>query len=84
MLRDEHGSIVMAETDRSRFSSGRDVSFVRLEPTRVLEVRYDQMEGARFRHTAQFFRGRPDRDARSCTFNQLERPIAYDLTRVHE
>ena len=84
VLRDEHGDIVTGETDRSRFSSGRDVSFVRLEPTRVLEVRYDQMEGARFRHTAQFFRWRPDRDARSCTFEQLERPIAYDLSRVLE
>ncbi|HAM26213.1 MAG TPA: ATP-dependent DNA ligase, partial [Microbacteriaceae bacterium] len=44
--------------------------------------RYDQMEGARFRHTAQFFRWRPDRDPRSCTFDQLERPIAYDLGEV--
>jgi len=84
VMRDEHGTIVTGETDLSRFSSGRDVSFVRLEPTRVLEVRYDQMEGARFRHTAQFFRWRPDRDARSCTFEQLERPIAYDLSRVLE
>jgi ATP-dependent DNA ligase len=48
----------------------------------VLEVRYDQMEGMRFRHTAQFFRWRPDRDPRSCTFEQLERPIAYDLSEV--
>ena len=82
VLRDESGAIVTGETDRSRFSSGKDVSYVRLQPTRVLEVRYDQMEGARFRHTAQFFRWRPDRDARSCTFDQLERPIAYDLSQV--
>ena len=82
VLRDESGGIVTGETDRSRFSSGKDVSYVRLQPTRVLEVRYDQMEGARFRHTAQFFRWRPDREARSCTFDQLERPIAYDLSQV--
>jgi ATP-dependent DNA ligase len=80
--RDESGDIVKGETERSRFSAGKDVSFVRLEPTRVLEVRYDQMEGMRFRHTAQFFRWRPDREARSCTFDQLERPIAYDLSKV--
>lgn len=77
--RDESGEAVTGETDRSRFSSGKDVSFVRLRPERVLEVRYDQMEGMRFRHTAQFERWRPDREARSCTFEQLDRPIAYDL-----
>jgi ATP-dependent DNA ligase len=82
VMRDEAGDIVKGETERSRFSAGKDVSYVRLEPTCVLEVRYDQMEGMRFRHTAQFFRWRPDRDARSCTFEQLDRPIAYDLSRV--
>lgn len=82
VLRDEEGRIVLGTTERSRFSSGRDTSYVRLQPTRVLEVRYDQMEGARFRHTAQFFRWRPDRDARSCTFEQLDRPVEYDLSRV--
>lgn len=79
VLRDEDGQTVTGETERSRFSSGKDVSFVRLRPERVLEVRYDQMEGMRFRHTAQFERWRPDRDARSCTYDQLDRPIAYDL-----
>jgi ATP-dependent DNA ligase len=45
-------------------------------------VRYDQLEGDRFRHTVQFERWRPDRDARSCTFEQLESVSAYDLARV--
>jgi ATP-dependent DNA ligase len=80
--RDEAGEVVTGEGERSRFSSGKDVSFVRLRPERVVEVRYDQMEGSRFRHTVQFDRWRPDREARSCTFEQLERPIAYDLSRV--
>ena len=79
VIRDASGNPELGETDRSRFSSSRDVSFVRLEPTVVVEVKYDQMEGRRFRHTAQFLRWRPDREARSCTFDQLERPIAYDL-----
>ena len=49
---------------------------------RVIEVRYDHMEGERFRHTAQFERWRPDRDPRSCTFEQLEEPITYDLAEI--
>ena len=79
---DTAGDVVKGATDRSRFSGNKDVSFVALEPTRVLEVKYDQMEGARFRHTVQFYRWRDDRDARSCTFEQLERPVAYDLAEV--
>jgi ATP-dependent DNA ligase len=82
VLRDEAGGILKGEGERSRFSSGKDVSYVRLKPSLVAEVRYDQMEGMRFRHTAQFERWRPDREAASCTFEQLERPIAYDLSRV--
>ena len=70
------------ERERTRFTSGKETSFVMLEPSRVLEVRYDQMEGSRFRHTVQFERWRPDRDPRSCTFDQLEIPVAYDLTQV--
>ena len=77
--RDTDGRPVTGEGERSRFASGRDTSFVRLAPERVLEVRYDQMEGDRFRHTVQFSRWRPDRDASSCGFDQLEVPAAYDL-----
>lgn len=80
--RDADGRPVTGDGERSRFSSGRDTSFVRLAPERVLEVRYDQMEGDRFRHTVQFARWRPDREARSCGFDQLEVPAAYDLQDV--
>ncbi|PZU40181.1 MAG: ATP-dependent DNA ligase [Microbacterium sp.] len=80
--RDESGDAVTGEGDRSRFSGSKDVSFVRLRPERVLEVRYDQLEGRRFRHTVQFERWRPDRDAASCRFDQLEQVSAYDLGRV--
>lgn len=82
--RDADGAAVTGEGERSRFSGSKDVSFVRLRPERVLEVRYDQMEGARFRHTVQFERWRPDRDARSCTYEQLETVTGYDLTSVLE
>lgn len=80
--RDESGLALTGETDRSRFASSRDVSFVRLRPELVMEVRYDQLEGLRFRHTVQFERWRPDREARSCTFAQLDTPAAYDLADV--
>lgn len=66
----------------SRWSAGKDLSFVPLRPERVVEVRYDHMEGPRFRHTAQFVRWRPDRDPRSCTFDQLEEPVRYDLAEI--
>jgi ATP-dependent DNA ligase len=82
VVRDENGEIVRGETDRSRFSGSKDLSYVKLRPELVAEVRYDQMEGSRFRHTVQFERWRPDRDARSCTFEQLEVPVKYDLSDV--
>ncbi|MFC3300168.1 ATP-dependent DNA ligase [Arthrobacter agilis] len=82
VLRDDDGEIQRGATERSRFASAKDVSYVRLHPRRVVEVRYDQMEGDRFRHTVQFERWRPDREARSCTFDQLDLPVAYDLRNV--
>jgi len=65
------------KNEGSRWNAGKDLSFVPLRPERVVEVRYDHMEGARFRHTAQFNRWRPDRDPRSCTYAQLETPITF-------
>lgn len=64
---------------QSRWSGGKDLSFVPLRPERVLEVGYDHMEAGRFRHTTQFKRWRPDRDPDSCTFEQLEEVARYDL-----
>ena len=66
----------------SRWNPGKDLSFVPLRPERVVEVRYDYMEGARFRHPPQFLRWRPDRDPASCGFAQLERPSPFDLADV--
>ncbi|MCV7065460.1 ATP-dependent DNA ligase [Mycolicibacterium farcinogenes] len=66
----------------SRWNAGKDLSFVPLRPERVVEVRYDHMEGQRFRHTAQFNRWRPDRDPRSCTFEQLESPVTFSLGEI--
>ncbi len=70
------------EAEGSRWNAGKDLSFVPLRPERVVEVRYDHMEGTRFRHTAQFVRWRPDRDPRSCEFGQLEEPVSYNLADI--
>jgi ATP-dependent DNA ligase len=68
----------------SRWNAGqkKDLSFVPLRPERVVEVRYDYMEGFRFRHTAQFVRWRPDRDPESCGYGQLDEPAGFDLGEV--
>jgi ATP-dependent DNA ligase len=66
----------------SRWNAGKDLSFTPLCPERVVEVRYNHMEGSRFRHTAQFVRWRPDRTPRSCTFEQLDRPVTFDLADI--
>ncbi|MDX6275036.1 MAG: hypothetical protein QOJ92_2246 [Frankiales bacterium] len=65
--------------DVSRWNRDKDLSFVLLRPELVVEVGYDHMEGTRFRHTAQFKRWRTDRDSESCTFEQLEVPVRFDL-----
>ena len=66
----------------SRWNVGKDLSFTPLRPELVVEVRYEHMEGTRFRHTAQFNRWRPDREPRSCTYEQLEEPVHYDLAEI--
>jgi ATP-dependent DNA ligase len=66
----------------SRWNPGKELSFVPLRPERVVEVRYDHLEGRRFRHTALFLRWRPDRDPRSCTYDQLEETVSFDLAEV--
>ena len=60
-----------------------------MRPELVCEVAYDQMEGntvhgQRFRHAVKFMRWRPDREPSSCTFDQLDVPLNYDLYDVLE
>lgn len=72
----------------SRWNSAADKQWVPVRPERVAEVAYDQMEGTdggqRFRHTVRFRRWRPDRAPHSCTFDQLDVPLHYDLNDVLE
>lgn len=58
----------------SRWSAGKDSSWTPVQQGVVVEVSYDQLEGDRFRHAARFHRWRPDKEARDCTMDQLERP----------
>jgi ATP-dependent DNA ligase len=78
----EGGERTPRKNEMSRWNNGKDLSFIPLRPERVVEVRYDYMEGVRFRHTAQFERWRPDRDPHSCTYDQLERPVQFNLAEV--
>jgi len=78
----EEGTRTPRNSEGSRWAAKKDLSFTPLRPERVVEVRYDHMEGERFRHTAQFVRWRPDRTPESCTYEQLEEPVKFDLTDV--
>jgi len=80
--RQEEGERTPRKSETSRWNAGKDLSFVPLRPERVVEVSYDYMEGVRFRHTTQFVRWRPDRDPLSCTYDQLERPVRFNLVDV--
>ena len=78
----EEGTRTPRSSQYSRWNVGKDLSFIPLRPERVLEVRYDHMEGPRFRHTAQFVRWRPDRTPESCTYAQLEEPVSFELSSI--
>jgi ATP-dependent DNA ligase len=78
----EAGQRTPRKAEASRWNANKDLSFIPLRPERVLEVRYDHMEGPRFRHTAQFVRWRGDREPRSCTYAQLEEPVSFDLAEI--
>jgi ATP-dependent DNA ligase len=66
----------------NRWNAKKDMSFVALRPVLVAEVAYDQLQGDRFRHNPRFVRWRPDRTPESCTFEQFDRPVSYDVSEV--
>jgi len=53
-----------------------------IEPSLVCTVGYEHMEGTRFRNTTRFVRWRPDREPSSCTFDQLEEVVSFDLDEI--
>lgn len=82
VVRDESGEPVPVVRPRSRFSKPDPVASVTLRPELVAEVAFDQLQGVRFRHAVTLLRFRPDRDARSCLLDQVERAPSYDLAGV--
>ena len=67
---------------QSRWSAGKDLSWEPLRIERVCEVKYDHMQGDRFRHAAVFLRWRPDKPPEDCTYDQLEVTTPYELEKV--
>jgi ATP-dependent DNA ligase len=67
---------------QSRWSAGKDLSWEPLRIERVCEVRYDHLQGDRFRHAAVFVRWRPDKRPRDCRYDQLEVTKPYELRKV--
>jgi ATP-dependent DNA ligase len=67
---------------QSRWSAGKDLSWEPLRVERVCEVKYDHMQGDRFRHAATFLRWRPDKQPKDCRYDQLEVTPAFELERV--
>ena len=76
------GEITRMPGGQSRWSAGKDLSWEPLRIERVCEVKYDHMQGDRFRHAAIFQRWRPDRKPDSCRYDQLEVTAPYELSKV--
>lgn len=67
---------------QSRWSAGKDLSWEPVRVERVCEVKYDHLQGDRFRHATQFLRWRPDKQPRDCRYDQLEVTPPYELAKV--
>jgi ATP-dependent DNA ligase len=67
---------------QSRWSGGKDLSWQPLRPERVCEVKYDHLQGQRFRHATTFMRWRTDKTPPDCRYDQLDVTPPYELARV--
>ena len=65
-----------------RWSAGKDLSWEPLRIERVCEVKYDHLQGDRFRHATHFLRWRPDKPPADCRYDQLEVTAPYELKKV--
>jgi ATP-dependent DNA ligase len=66
----------------SRWSAGKDLSWEPLRIERVCEVKYDHLQGDRFRHAATFLRWRADKHPDDCRYDQLDVTPPYELAKV--
>jgi ATP-dependent DNA ligase len=76
------GELVRMPGAQSRWSAGKDLSWEPLRVERVCEVKYDHLQGDRFRHAATFQRWRPDKPPEDCRYDQLEVTTPYELAKV--
>ena len=76
------GEMTRMPGGQSRWSAGKDLSWEPLRIERVCEVKYDHMQGDRFRHAAVFQRWRPDKPPKDCGYDQLEVTTPYELADV--
>ena len=67
---------------QSRWSTGKELDWIPVEPGVVVQITYDQLEGNRFRHATRFERWRPDKPAEECTMDQLVRPDGVGFSKV--
>ena len=81
---DSFGDGVRRPGGESRWSSGKDLSWVPVKPGVVVEISYDQLAGNRFRHATRFERWRPDKDPTDCTFDQLVLPEGPGFSEIGE
>jgi ATP-dependent DNA ligase len=56
---------------QSRWSRGKELDWNPVRPELVCEVRYDKLQGDRFRHGTRFLRFRPDKEPAECTWDQV-------------
>jgi ATP-dependent DNA ligase len=66
----------------SRWNANKDLSFELIRPDLVVEAAFEHLQGRRLRHTARFRRWRPDREPRSCTYDQLDVAVPTLLSEV--
>jgi ATP-dependent DNA ligase len=76
------GDMTRMPGGQSRWSAGKDLSWEPVRIERVCEVKYDHMQGTRFRHAAVFQRWRADKRPSDCRYDQLEVTTPYELERV--
>ena len=78
---DAHASTRMPG-GQSRWTGGKDLSWEPLRIERVGEVKYDHLQGDRFRHATHFLRWRPDKPPHDCRYDQLEVTTPFALKKV--
>jgi ATP-dependent DNA ligase len=76
------GEVTRMPGAQSRWSAGKDLSWEPLRIERVAEVKYDHLQGPRFRHATIFQRWRPDKRPADCRYDQLETTTPYELEKV--